>query len=91
LFSAGEYIPLQAEGQRAAHVFAFARRHHGRTAIVLVPRLIAEMEESGFWGDTRLVVPSGLTAGRNLFTGHPADKLNVGHLLAEFPVAVLVS
>ena len=30
LFTAGEYIPLAAEGSKAAHLFAFARRDGGR-------------------------------------------------------------
>lgn len=28
LFGAGDYLPLQVEGPRAAFVCAFARRHH---------------------------------------------------------------
>ena len=44
LFTAGEYVPLHAQGERAAHVFAFARRHEGRTAVVVIPRLAAKLE-----------------------------------------------
>ena len=34
LFTAGEYIPLAAEGSKAAHLFAFARRNDDAAAIV---------------------------------------------------------
>src|SRR5262249_39191959 len=40
LFSAGEYIPLEVQGERAEQVFAFARRQGDRVAVVAVPRLL---------------------------------------------------
>ncbi len=40
LFTAGEYLPLAAEGSKAAHLFAFARRDGQAAAIVAVPRLV---------------------------------------------------
>ncbi len=48
LFRSGEYLPMQAEGSRAKHVCAFARRSASAaperpTAIVIVPRWIAQL------------------------------------------------
>jgi (1->4)-alpha-D-glucan 1-alpha-D-glucosylmutase len=39
LFTDGRYLPLSAEGPRAAHLFAFARLHEGAAAVTVVPRL----------------------------------------------------
>jgi (1->4)-alpha-D-glucan 1-alpha-D-glucosylmutase len=71
----------------------------------LVARLTengAELPLGGrIWGDTRLILPTDLPEGsyRNVFTGgvvHPSPTggglaLVVGEILAEFPVALLVS
>ena len=65
LFTAGEYIPLAAEGSKAAHLFAFARRDGDAAAIAAVPRLVARLApEPGrppmgaeIWQDTRLPLP----------------------------------
>ena len=43
LFTVGEYLPLEAVGPRHEHLFAFARRHEGRTAVVIVPRLTTKL------------------------------------------------
>jgi (1->4)-alpha-D-glucan 1-alpha-D-glucosylmutase len=91
LFSAAEYIPLRAEGERADHVVAFARRAAGRTALVVVPRLVTNLERTDAWADTRLVAPADLPAGqplRNVFTGARLDSLELSKLLEDFPVAV---
>jgi (1->4)-alpha-D-glucan 1-alpha-D-glucosylmutase len=36
----GEYIPLEARGERAAHVVALARRHPSGIVLAVVPRLV---------------------------------------------------
>jgi (1->4)-alpha-D-glucan 1-alpha-D-glucosylmutase len=41
LFAQGAYQPLEAFGQHAAHVCAFARTHAGASVVVAVPRLVA--------------------------------------------------
>ena len=105
LFQHGEYIPLDAAGERAKHLFAFARRHEGKTLVVAVPRLSAQLLQGetrmpvgqDIWQDTRIDLPSGSNTGfRNLLTGEilPADEHGVffaKHLFQNFPVALLVS
>jgi (1->4)-alpha-D-glucan 1-alpha-D-glucosylmutase len=91
LFSAGEYIPLHAEGPHADNVFAFIRRHEGRTAVVIVPRRVAELEAPEVWNGTQLSIPPGVPNLRNVFTGRAANAWNLDDIFAEFPVAVLVS
>jgi (1->4)-alpha-D-glucan 1-alpha-D-glucosylmutase len=78
LFSTGDYLPLEATGLHHEHVFAFARHHASRTAIVAVPRLVARLAAAPdglplgprVWGETRLTLPESCSGPhRNLFTG----------------------
>jgi (1->4)-alpha-D-glucan 1-alpha-D-glucosylmutase len=77
LFEHGEYLPLKVLGKRAAHLCAFARRLHGRLAVVLAPRLYLKLVGAGsaaeegrqrlplgaeVWGDTTVQLPSPLEA-----------------------------
>jgi (1->4)-alpha-D-glucan 1-alpha-D-glucosylmutase len=67
LFAFGSYEPLAIDGARRDHAFAFARGHQGRTALVVVPRLVAGLVPDGdvpplgerVWGDTIVRVPDG--------------------------------
>jgi (1->4)-alpha-D-glucan 1-alpha-D-glucosylmutase len=64
LFRHGGYLPLEAAGQHAAHLCAFARQHDDQVLIVVAPRLLATLcTASGVlplgesvWGDTGLDV-----------------------------------
>ena len=79
LFLEGDYLALEVTGQRAEHVFAFARRTESRAMIVVAPRLpwtFREATGSGFevvaaWGDTAVLLPADLQEGdfASLFTG----------------------
>jgi (1->4)-alpha-D-glucan 1-alpha-D-glucosylmutase len=105
LFQRGEYIPLEAAGERARHLFAFARRHEGKTLVVAVPRLSAQLLQGeprmpvgqDIWQDTRIDLPPGCgTDFRNLLTGELLAAQEQGaffakHLFQNFPVALLVS
>jgi (1->4)-alpha-D-glucan 1-alpha-D-glucosylmutase len=88
LFSAGDYIPLAAEGPKAAHAFAFARRAGEAAAVVAVPRLVAGLSPdparpplgAESWPDTRLPL-DGLDPAlrwRNAFTGEVLTPRDVG-------------
>ena len=105
LFTEGEYLPLTASGSKSEHLFGFARRHRGMTAVVAVPRLLARLGlhetapslASGVWADTRLNL-TGLepsTSWVNVFSGSrltPKDgTFPATELFADFPVALLVS
>ncbi len=65
LFSEGSYQPLEVVGEQAAHVLAFAREKEDKRAIVVIPRLPAELlgnAQTPFinaanWGDTRIILP----------------------------------
>ena len=49
LFAHGDYIPLQAAGNKEENVFAFARRLKTTWAVILVPRLSTKLVELGEW------------------------------------------
>src|SRR5260221_1642747 len=102
LFREGEYLPLEAVGGHAEHVFAFARRHGDRAALIAVPRLLTrfvgdrELSLGDVWAETHLPLPHELRAmsWRNAFTGEsipPGATLKLAAALAQFPVALLTS
>ncbi len=77
------YTALEAAGERAEHVIAFARRQGDAEIVVAVPRFPARLERAGtrpgetapspadLWGGTRLLL-AGVGAGttyRDVFTG----------------------
>jgi len=101
LFEAGDYLPLPVSGPAAEHVIAFARRSAERTAVTVVPRLLAGWLDEGalplgpeVWADTKLGIPPSPGSGwQDAITGdsHPDQKvIDLGRLLKTFPVALLV-
>jgi (1->4)-alpha-D-glucan 1-alpha-D-glucosylmutase len=101
---AGSYLPIDVVGPRSGHVFCFARVVADRSALVLVPRLVATLlsgEERvplgpQVWADTALMLPPDLPAAKwsNVFTGEafetPSDRtLSIARVLGPFPVALV--
>ncbi len=104
LFLEGAYLAVPAEGTKADHVVAFARRHRGMAVLVVAPRLVVGLcgDEGtvpvgpAVWGDTVLRAPPGARPGdyRNVLTG---ERLHLGvptvlvsDLLATLPVGMWV-
>ena len=55
LFARGDYRPLEAQGDAATHVVAFARRCDGQSLVTIVPRLPAGLaRKPEGWADTAL-------------------------------------
>ena len=79
------YRPGAAFGERAGHVVAFCR---GEAAITIVPRLLVGLD--GDWRDTSVEIPLG--RWRDAMTTETWDggRLDVGRVLARFPVALLL-
>ncbi|MBP2308792.1 malto-oligosyltrehalose synthase [Azospirillum melinis] len=91
VFSAGEYLPLEATGERADHVVAYARRNGDETVVVAVPRLVGQLGENPDWGNTAIPLPRG-TGWRNRLTGaevEGGDAVMAARLFADLPVALL--
>jgi (1->4)-alpha-D-glucan 1-alpha-D-glucosylmutase len=104
LFTEGGYQVGEAAGAKAEHLFAFARTHERKAALVAVPRLTVRLAGAenwplgDVWGDTSLHVSEWPLAGRrwrNLLTGAdcPAGEQGwkASDLFADFPVALLVA
>jgi (1->4)-alpha-D-glucan 1-alpha-D-glucosylmutase len=106
LFEEGDYIKLNVEGPRAAHVCAFARTLSGSSAVVLAPRLFHPLTAiqdppigEAVWAKTAVEAPSETVKEyRNILTGGTVGILvkeekpwiMLEDALRDFPVAVLV-
>jgi len=99
-FETGDYMALEAEGEKWQHVLAFARRAGEWWSVTIVPRWTAGLvrEEGlrfadGAWGDTRILLPEGAPERwKNVFSGEELEGgLEVGRVLGEFPVGLLES
>lgn len=78
LFEEGEYLTLDAVGNRADHVCLLARRIGKRRVIAAVPRFLMRLTagevsplKENVWGDSAIVVPFADADARyyNVFTG----------------------
>ncbi|WP_341958364.1 malto-oligosyltrehalose synthase [Pseudomonas sp. RC10] len=103
LFSEGRYQPLEVVGEHAAHVLAFAREKEDLRAIVVIPRLPAELLgtaqtpfiNAAHWGDTRILLPfadsnpnwKGLFAQATVTDN---KELSLSAALKEFSVNLLI-
>jgi (1->4)-alpha-D-glucan 1-alpha-D-glucosylmutase len=86
LFTLGQYIPIQSGGNKAQHIFAFARSYLGRMSVVVVPRLISRLVSSAggwpcgsdVWSDTFIILPdsAGDKPFRNVFTDVPMRRFD---------------
>ncbi len=105
LFSAGDYLPLQATGEMADRVCAFARRKDQTWALAVVPRLVGREAYRGsaplgdaVWRGTTLCLPQSapgrlvdVISGNTLETAleAPIKTLELGGVFKDFPVALL--
>lgn len=104
LFSQGDYIPVEAEGQRKEHICAFIRRYGERWALIVAPRLLTRLVRAGrpplgkrVWGEDSLLLPPGAPEQwLNGFTGDTTPVSRETHqaplsaVFERFPVALLL-
>jgi (1->4)-alpha-D-glucan 1-alpha-D-glucosylmutase len=105
LFASGSYQPLQVEGGKKDHVFAFARIYEGRSCVVIVPRWPARLMEGvtdlpvgEVWGDTRVILGADVREDlRDVLTAQAPRvqgeerSLRVSEALSSLPLSVLRS
>lgn len=105
LFALGSYQPLQVDGEKKDHVFAFARMHEGRCCVVIVPRWsarltggVTEWPVGEVWGDTRVLLGADVREEmRDVFSARSArgqgeeGSLRIAEILSAFPLSVLRS
>ena len=83
-FSALDYQPIFASGEKAGHIVAFLR---GEKIATIVERFSTQLEKK--WADTTLELPVGIW--RNEFTGDFFEGiLRLEQFFEKFPVALLV-
>ncbi len=106
LFAEGDYVPLEATGDKQAHVCAFTRNLADESVLIAVPRLAVGLVGGAMqppigsaWGDTWLRWSRNDRSYRDLFTGElltPGEHngeagLSLATLLQYFPVALLAA
>ncbi|HET7037520.1 MAG TPA: malto-oligosyltrehalose synthase [Thermomicrobiaceae bacterium] len=103
LFRDGDYLPIAVEGEHAQHLLAFLRRHDAAWALLVAPRLMAELappEEfpiGGVWGDTVLRLSENAPVAWDSFltgerlVGDGTRAVPVARLLARAPFGVWLS
>jgi (1->4)-alpha-D-glucan 1-alpha-D-glucosylmutase len=100
LFRQGRYEPISLEGPLSQHLIAFRRRDDSGSCIVIAGRLFARLlgdrtqyDGATLWRDARLALPDGAGSLTNILTGETVSgpALELGEILADAPVAVLVS
>ncbi|MDA9101320.1 malto-oligosyltrehalose synthase [Omnitrophica bacterium] len=101
LFTGGDYLPVQVEGEKKNYVVAFLRRKGDRFALVLGARYFSSMLNGdgqvdlspSFWQDTRLLLPREWAAQAltDIFTGRQikADKETLTET-ASLPVSAVL-
>ena len=105
LFLDGEYLPVEARGDRAEHVVALVRIHESQRVLAVVPRWLARAQAPRssrgwprFWGGTELPLPPDSPAEwLSVLTGerivcnldHDRPTLRLDQTLGSFPVALL--
>jgi (1->4)-alpha-D-glucan 1-alpha-D-glucosylmutase len=102
LFLKGAYVPLRVEGRQKDCVIAFARRHRGDWAAVIVPRFTTRLTahlDTGLdpdaWEDTRVCLPKDAPlTWMNVLTDEQSQATADGALLVKdvfrsFPAALL--
>jgi (1->4)-alpha-D-glucan 1-alpha-D-glucosylmutase len=100
LFRDGQYVPLQAHGERSEHAIAFMRRRGTRAFIAIAGRLWmklgtgeGQMPSGAVWGDT--AIDAGPLTGQltNVLTGESIQvrngRIRIGEAMRSFPAAVL--
>ncbi|MEZ4599235.1 MAG: malto-oligosyltrehalose synthase [Syntrophotaleaceae bacterium] len=101
IFNQGEYHPLLVQGKHHHRVIAFARTLNSRRVVTVVPRLLTGLVEEGqwpmgedIWEDTGLDLEERDQVWHNVLTGEALtnrEHWRLGHLLNNFPVALLVN
>jgi (1->4)-alpha-D-glucan 1-alpha-D-glucosylmutase len=100
LFADGDYVPLAVTGEKAKHLVAFARRSGDSMAIVVAPRLWAQLLGSGeyppadgaLWKDTRVELPfvRERQVFRNVFTSETLSPEQSGQT-SSVPASTLLA
>ncbi len=106
IFTCGDYNPVDVQGSRRDHVFAFTRSAGGQRLVVAVPRLVATLSPhrheapvgERVWQDTRLLPPPGgwgcrfhdAITDRCVPIQPDSGALRLADVFERFPLGVLI-
>jgi (1->4)-alpha-D-glucan 1-alpha-D-glucosylmutase len=93
LFADGGYEALDAQGDRAEQICAFARRDEGRCLLVATTRFPQRLALDPDWYDTSVPAPD-VAGWTDMLTGRrqaAGETLPAAALFADLPVAVLLA
>jgi (1->4)-alpha-D-glucan 1-alpha-D-glucosylmutase len=100
LFCHGSYEPIAIEGPLSHHLIAFRRSRGTESCIVIAGRLFVPLlgdrtsyDGAAIWRDARLTLPDAPARLINVLSGAtvPGPVLELGEILADLPVAVLLA
>jgi (1->4)-alpha-D-glucan 1-alpha-D-glucosylmutase len=104
LFGAGSYVPLEANGLRAAQIVAFLRERDNQASVVLTGRFFTRLGDAAAlpvgkaWGDTAVTLPPSWRGRsvRDAFTGETfrlagsdANSIEIALAFSHLPIAML--
>jgi (1->4)-alpha-D-glucan 1-alpha-D-glucosylmutase len=78
-----KYLPISAAGVQQERVVAYQR---GKDVVTVAPRW---SQAAAAWGDTTITLPAGMWRNRLTDQTVQGGAVNIGDLLAQFPVALL--
>lgn len=86
VFSKGNYLPIEVEGERSKHLIGFVRTFEKKTVIVIATRYFASLSQDNkfivdpqIWNKTHVLLPKELrnNSYRNIFSGKILQKENL--------------
>jgi (1->4)-alpha-D-glucan 1-alpha-D-glucosylmutase len=103
LFQEGNYVPLEAKGEKARHVVAFSRKKGERVILVMVGRFYHQLADDRsfvdptgeIWKDTFVVVPAELQGHyRDILRGvivevTPTQGVRLQEAFSKLPLVLL--
>jgi (1->4)-alpha-D-glucan 1-alpha-D-glucosylmutase len=99
LFSEGDYLPLEIEGDKKDNIAAYARVLEKKMIVTVVPRFAVGLcDQESFplgenvWGETSVILPGKVSSIINEITCEkiePAEKIKAAGIFNQFPAALL--
>jgi len=100
LFNEGKYSHINSSGEFGKNVISFMRKNENHIAVIIAPRFITEVTEQNklplgkkIWENTFIRVPFETDKLENVITDAitgGGTTLQIGEILKEFPVALLI-
>ena len=90
LFTKGDYVPLEVEGQDRDHVIAFARKHGRQAAVIAVGRRFGRFTDDGRSWPQAQAIDAEIRLG-DVATQFRRDSISVSECFKHLPVAAMIA